>query len=87
MRGRDLSTHVFPGNITNRINIITMRTGNATVVYNDGRTGQTGTSGTGQPGGYGQVSGYSDPYGVERRTTNEPPVERSRNSAIGDRDI
>lgn len=88
MRGRDLQTKVFPGGINNKINIVTLRTaGNVTTVYNDLRTGQTGTSGTGQPGGFGQVSGYYDPDGIQRRITGEPPVERSRNDGTKNTDI
>lgn len=88
MRRRDYQTKVFPGGILNKINIVTLRTaGNVTAVYNDLRTGQTGTSGTGQPGGFGQASGYYDPDGVIRRITGEPPVERSRNDSTKNSDI
>jgi len=88
MRGRDLQSKVFPGGINNKVNIITMRTGgSSTAVYNDLRTGQTGASGTGQPGGFGKANGYLDPDGVSRRITGEQDVERSRNDGTKNTDI
>ncbi len=86
---RDLQTKVFPGGILNRFNIITMRTGATNVVYNDLRTGQTGTSGTGEPGGFGKVNGYIDPDGLIHRlpASGEPPVERSRNDGTKLNDV
>lgn len=79
---QDRQQKVYPGNIYNRINVITMRTGGCTVTYNDRRFGQVGTSGTLEYAGDGTgydlaASGFYDPNGVIHRFSPEPPVERN----------
>lgn len=84
MARRDLQNKVFPGGIYNRFNTITLRTtGNATVVHNDRRTGQIGTSGSYDLA----VSGFYDPNAIIHRYTPEPPVERSRNDTTKNTDV
>jgi len=83
MARNDLQNKQNPGGILNRYNRITMRTGDATVVYNDNRTGQVGTSGSWEL----HVSGFYDPNAVINRYTNEPPVERSRNNTTKYTDV
>lgn len=84
MPRKDLQQKVFPGGIYNRYNVITLRTGGAsTATYNDGRTGQIGTSGAWEL----HVSGFYDPYGIIRRIDPEPPVSRKENSATKYTDI
>lgn len=70
---RDYENTIFPGNLRNRINRITMNTGVAKVHYNDGRSGQN--------------NGTYDPRSVISRTTQEPPVERNLQNGVKDKDV